>query len=135
VHNLTREGFGIAGTFGIDYRHQDICLDVVPGRFRAAIRERFGKAGLGEALRDILVEFRAAGASSLDYQIYVVLDGTAAAAYFRAQRLIQQACVATCNREGWVIPFPQLTVHPGDTSTSGRAPGGGGSASTASPAG
>ena len=62
----------------------------------------------------MLVEFKAAGASSLDYQIYIILNGRAAKAYFRAQRLVQQACVETCNREGWVIPFTQITVHSGD---------------------
>lgn len=111
VRNLSREGFGIAGTFGIDYRHQDICLDVVPDRLRTALRAHFDEAGLGDAVRSILVEFKTAAASSLDYQIYVVMDGEAAQAYFRAQRLIQQACVAACNREGWVIPFTQVTVH------------------------
>ncbi|MGB5472351.1 MAG: hypothetical protein WBQ78_02605 [Gammaproteobacteria bacterium] len=111
VRNLSREGFGIAGTFGIDYQHQAICLDTVPGRFREAILERFRQAGFGDDIRDILVEFKIAGASSLDYQIYLVLKGSAAKAYFKAQRLVQQACVDTCNREGWVIPFTQITVH------------------------
>ena len=58
-----------------------------------------------------MVEFKQAGASSLDYQIYMILKGSAAKAYFKVQRLIQQACVETCNREGWVIPFTQVTVH------------------------
>ncbi|HUT39955.1 MAG TPA: hypothetical protein VM011_01325, partial [Gammaproteobacteria bacterium] len=120
VRNLSREGFGIAGTFGIDYQHQAICLDTVPGRFREAILERFRQAGFGDDIRDILVEFKTAGASSLDYQIYLVLKGSAAKAYFKAQRLVQQACVDTCNREGWVIPFTQITVHTAiDTPESG----------------
>ncbi len=114
VRNLTREGFGIANSFGIDYRHQAICLDTVPGLFREAILARFEGAGLKGDIKDILVEFKAAGASSLDYQIYIVLNGRAANAYFRAQRLVQQACVDACNREGWVIPFTQITVHSGD---------------------
>jgi hypothetical protein len=42
------------------------------------------------------------------------LYGRVGKAYFRAQRMIQQACVDTCNREGWVIPFTQITVHSGD---------------------
>jgi hypothetical protein len=113
VRNLSRDGFGIASTFGIDYQHQAICLDTVPGRLKEAIIERFERAGLKEDLEDILVEFKTAGASSLDYQIYIVLNGRAAHAYFKAQRLVQQACVETCNREGWVIPFTQITVHSG----------------------
>lgn len=111
VHNLSRDGFGIASTFGIDYQHQAICLDSVPGLLQKAIIARFEQAGLREDIKDILVEFKAAGASSLDYQIYLILDGRAAKAFYRAQRLVQQACVETCNREGWVIPFTQVTVH------------------------
>ena len=111
VRNLSREGFGIACSFGIDYRHQTICLDTVPGRFREAILNRFRQAGLGDDIRDILVEFKEAASSSLDYQIYVLLEGGAAQAFFKAQRLVQQACVDTCNLEGWVIPFTQITLH------------------------
>lgn len=114
VRNLSRDKFGIASTFGIDYQHQAICLDKVPARFREAIISRFECAGLKEDIEDLLVEFKEAAASSLDYQIYIILNGRAANAYFRAQRMIQQACVETCNREGWVIPFTQITVHSGD---------------------
>jgi hypothetical protein len=112
--NLSRDGFGIACTFGIDYRHQAICLDTVPLRLREAITARFGREGLGEHIRDMLVEFKEAGASSLDYQIYLIMDGKAARAYFKSQRLVQQACVDCCNREGWVIPFTQVTLHMAD---------------------
>ncbi len=116
VRNLTREGFGIASTFGIDYQHQEICLDIVPGKFKTAIVAHFEQADLKQAIKDILVEFTAAGASSLDYRIYLVINGHAANAYYRAQRLVAQACVDTCNHEGWVIPFTQITVHSGDNS-------------------
>jgi len=115
VRNLSQQGFGIASTFGIDYQHQAICLDTVPGRFREAIVDRFEHAGLRDDIEDMLVEFKGAGASSLDYQIYIVLNARAANAFFKAERLVQQACVETCNREGWVIPFTQITVHSGDT--------------------
>jgi len=111
VRNLSREGFGIASSFGVDYQHQAICLDTIPMRFREAIIARFEQAGMQDNIKDILVEFKEAGASSLDYQIYIVMNGRAANAYFRAQRMVQQACVETCNREGWVIPFTQITIH------------------------
>ena len=114
IRNLTQEGFGIACTFGIDYQHQAFCLDEVPPLFREAIVSRFEQVGLKDDIREIMVEFKEAGASSLDYQIYMILNGNAAKAYFKAQRLIQQACVDTCNREGWVIPFTQVTVHSAD---------------------
>ena len=111
IRNLSREGFGVACTFGIDYQHQAICLDTVPKRFREAIIARFEQVGLKDDIVDILVEFKEAGASSLDYQIYLIVNGRAANAYFRAQRMVQQACVDACNQEGWVIPFTQITVH------------------------
>ena len=115
VRNLSREGFGVASAFGIDYQHQAICLDAVPDLFRKAITARFEEAGMKDDIIDMLVEFKAAGASSLDYQIYMILNGRVAKAYFRAQRMIQQACVDACNREGWVIPFTQVTVHSGNS--------------------
>ena len=111
IRNLSRQGFGIACTFGIDYQHQQICLDTIPKRFRENIIAHFEKAGLKDHIEDILVELSQAGASSLDYRIYMVLRGDAAHAFYKAQRLIQQACVATCNEEQWVIPFTQITVH------------------------
>jgi len=114
VRNLTREGFGIACTFGIDYQHQAISLNTVPDLFKTAITEHFEQAGLKDDIKDIMVEFNSASSSSLDYRIYIVLNGTAANAYYRAQRMVQQACVDTCNNKGWVIPFTQITVHSGD---------------------
>jgi hypothetical protein len=111
VRNLSREGFGIACTFGIDYTHQTICLDSVPDRFREAILTRFEREGMKADIKDIVVEFKTAGASSLDYLIYMVMQGRAAKSFFRAQRLVQQACVETCNQQGWIIPFTQITVH------------------------
>ncbi len=111
IRNLTREGFGIACSFGIDYQHQAICLDTVPERFREGIINRFERAGLRNDIKDIMVEFDSAGSSSLDYRVYLVMNGRAASAFFKIQRLVQQACVEVCNREGWVIPFTQITVH------------------------
>ena len=91
-----------------------ISLDEVPRRLREAITAQFKQAGLADAIREMLVEFREAGSSALDYQIYLILDGHVAKAFFRSQRLVQQACVACCNREGWVIPFTQVTLHMAD---------------------
>ena len=111
VRNLTREGFGVAVTFGIDYQHQEICLDRVPAVFREAIINRCEQVGLKDDIKEIMVEFKEAGASSLDYQVYMIMNGRAAKGYYKLQRLVQQACVDACNREGWTIPFTQITVH------------------------
>ena len=114
IRNLSKEGFGIACTFGIDYQHQAICLDNIPSLLRESIISHFEQAGLKQDIKDLMVEFKEAGASSLDYQIYMVLNGSAAKAYFKAHRMIQQACVDACNREDWIIPFTQITVHSAD---------------------
>ena len=111
--NLSR-GFGMPITFGIDYAHQAICLDQVAPKFAAAIRQAFAEAGRDHELEGLLVEFKEAAASSLDYLIYLNVNGSAASAYYTIGRLVQRACVAVCNREGWGIPFTQLTLHAGD---------------------
>jgi hypothetical protein len=45
--------------------------------------------------------------------------------YQRLQRLVQKTCVETCNDNGWVIPFTQVTLHmaPSSDPASERAPG------------
>jgi len=114
VRNLSRQGFGLAVTFGIDYGHQAICLDLVPQRFQQALITAFENAGLAEQVEDIAVEFKEAGASSLDYLLYLTMKGEAASGYFKLGRLAQQTCVAVCNEENWGIPFGQLTIHQGE---------------------
>jgi len=111
IRNLSQEGFGIACTFGIDYQHQAICLDTVPALFKQGIIDRFDQSDMKNDIKEIMVEFSGAGPSSLDYRIYLILDGRAASAFFKTQRLVQQACVQVCNDEGWTIPFTQITVH------------------------
>jgi len=108
-------GFRVNVTFGIDYRHQAICTTEVPkklhARVRAALVERHG----AEALRALKVDFLSAGSSSLDYAILADVDGSLARAYEELPRTIQRVCVDTCNDEGWVIPFTQLTLHQADS--------------------
>jgi small-conductance mechanosensitive channel len=111
LRNLSREGFGLAVTFGIDYQHQSICLDQAPPRFHEALRRTFAREALADEVNDILVEFKEAGVNSLDYLIYLTMKGSAAGSYYKIGRLIQQTCVEVCNREGWGIPFAQLTIH------------------------
>lgn len=113
VRNLSREGFGVVVTFGIDYQHQAISLDQVPARLRSGIIEAFKQAELEDDLVNLVVDFSAANTNSLDYLIYATLNGSCADSYFAIKRLIQQACVDTCNQEDWTIPFTQITLHQG----------------------
>ncbi len=112
--NLSRDGFLVIANFGLDYRHQAICLDVVPSMMREALRDAIAVADFGEHCRDVIVEFSAAGANSLDYLILLPFAGSGAQAFHAAQRLIQRTLVALCNEQGWVIPFGQLTIHQGE---------------------
>ena len=109
--NLSMDGFGVVATFGIDYQHQQIALQEVPQQLHDGIKDAFSAAAYGDDLKDLTVEFKMANASSLDYLIYASMDGRSAASYFAIGRLLQHSCVDICNREGWVIPFTQVTIH------------------------
>ena len=113
--NLTRNGnFGVASTFGIDYDHQHIALFEVAEKFKKEIEYSLSKTDFSEAVKDTLVDLKSAGASSIDYLIYVTLDSSAAKYYYKIDRMIQQSCIKVCNEQRWNIPFPQLTVHNAD---------------------
>jgi hypothetical protein len=86
----------------------------VPQAIEQALIEALEQAGLAEQVLNVLVDFKEAAASSLDYLIFISCKNTAAAHYFQVQRLVQKTCVAVCNREGWGIPFSQVTVHQGE---------------------
>lgn len=112
LHNLSRgDSYGVATSFGLDYAQQSVAAGDAAGRLRDGIRAALVRAGLGERVRDILVEFSAAAASSLDFLIYVTMDSSTAASFGRVRRLAQRGCIEVCEREGWSIPFAQLTVH------------------------
>lgn len=109
--NLTRLGtFGVTGNFGVDYNHQDISLTQIPRLLAEGIRNAFESSDLGEHLKDARVELAQAGNSSIDYWIFVTMDSAAARSYLRVDRIIQSACIETCSREGWSIPFPHMSV-------------------------
>lgn len=107
------EGFGITITFGIDYQHQAISTTEVPKILHQSIEQALQQTELAQHVDNILVEFQEAGASSLNYLIYVTMQGAAADSYYPLNRLLQRVCVETCNEHGWVIPFNQVTLHAG----------------------
>lgn len=107
-------GFRISAVFGIDYQHQAVVTDEVPAILQHEVEvkviERFGR----EALRSLKVEFASAGASSLDFALLADFDGSVASRVNVIERLLQAACVDSCNAHGWVIPFSQVTLHRGE---------------------
>ena len=112
--NLSQGSYGFSIVFGIDYQHQAICLDKVVPVFKEAVAEAIAQSGVSEHLEDLVVDFKEAGASSLDYLVHVVMNGKAASSYWSLQRIVQQACVKACNQHNWGIPFAQLTIHQGE---------------------
>ncbi len=104
-------GFRIHGAFGIDYQHQPICTTEVPKVLLTKLKAGLTEIAGEESLVNLNVEFQQAGPSSLDYAILADFANAAASNHNRLNRAIQRICVDTCNENGWVIPFTQVTIH------------------------
>jgi len=110
--------FRIRSTFGIDYQHQKHALEEIPEKLKLHVARALENIVDKEAIKHIKVEFLQANSSSLDYMVLADFSGSAAPKHNHLERAIQAGCVAACNEHGWVIPFPQLTLHQtGDTSS------------------
>lgn len=104
-------GFRVESTFGVDYRHQSVATTEIPVRMQAKLQAGL-PAVVGEGhVQKIQVLFSNAGSSSLDFTIWVDVNGAAAARRSLVGPAIQRLLVDACNENGWSIPFPQLTVH------------------------
>lgn len=108
--NLSKD-YRLQITFGIDYAHQAIATTEVP----RIMQERV-ELGLAEFISDrellsLVVEFKEAAASSLDYQVIADLAASTAGQYDFLKRAMSRILVETCNDQGWVIPFTQVTMH------------------------
>jgi len=109
--NLTRLGtFGVTSSFGVDYDHQHISTSEIPKQLEEAIRLAIAGSDLADALREVRVELSEAANSSINYWIFVTMHSRVAFSYFRVQRIIQSACIETCGRRGWTIPFPHISL-------------------------
>lgn len=104
-------GYRVACTFGIDYKHQTLSTTEVPEIMEKALTIAIHDKFDGDQVRSIKVEFKGAGASSLDLQINIDVAGEMGSRYQVLSRFVQRVCVDTCNEQGWVIPFTQITVH------------------------
>ena len=104
-------GFRLSVMFGIDYCHQAEATTTIPEIFREALMDALYREHGRDAVRSVQLEFTQASSSSLDYTILADFDGSLGHRHKALQRKIQTICVDVCNEHGWVIPFPQLTVH------------------------
>ena len=111
VKNLSMGSFACVGNFGLSLEHQKICLDTVPKAFEGAIKSNFERNEMQSSLEELRVEMSSIQSASIQYFLYVRLKSGAAEHYWKIQRMMQQACVATCNREGWKIENPDSTFQ------------------------
>lgn len=103
--------YGVSVTFGLDYGLQSISLTEIPKTLEEGLIAALNNAGYKKYVEGLLVELKSAGASSIDYLIFVTVSSEKASDYYSIERLVQQTCVAVANEQGWNIPFPQMVVH------------------------
>lgn len=104
-------GFRLKVLFGLDYALQPMITKSVPAIIEKAVESHLVASGFKEQILQVWAEFAQAGSSTLDIEIAIDFKGPAAKDFARIHRLVQRACVETCNAENWSIPFNQLTVH------------------------
>lgn len=109
--------FRIRSVFGVDYGHQAESTQKIPEAMREVILEKLEQDEYEKYLIRLKVEFKSAGASSLDVEVLADFQGEAAQYHNRLERAIQRYCVDACNQHGWVIPFTQLTLHAAEESS------------------
>ena len=107
--NLSRSGFAVATKFGVDYSLQRE-IEGVKDRLKAYLDSNLRSHPMGAHLKETVVDFDSAGASSLDFILVAIFNGVAAENYFLAQRLLQRFALDASNEFGWEIPFQTVTV-------------------------
>ncbi len=110
-YNLSRQGFTLYLTFGLDYQHQvDITGDILE-QLKHSLEEALSKQSFSPVLQHFDIWFDKADNSSLNYVVELSFDGEAASQYLQVPRTMQKLLVETCNEHNWIIPFEQLVVH------------------------
>ncbi len=108
--NLSRN-FRLRVVFGVSYDLQDQVTTTIPNLLKTFIEAKMREEGYTDSCLNLLVEFKEAGASSLDLQVLADFKGERADIYSRLERSIQRWCVDASTQYKWEIPFPQLTFH------------------------
>ncbi|MFO0691623.1 MAG: hypothetical protein U0900_23200 [Myxococcota bacterium] len=108
---ILSQGYRVDVQFGLDYESQAEITTTTREMMEAEIERRWRESPWARSLVGVAVEFSTAGPSSLDYFVRVDLDGSQAIEYAAQRRHLASLCVDVCNENGWIIPFPQLTIH------------------------
>ena len=103
--------FRIKEFIGISYKLQSESTTKIPQTLHDYILERVEQEGYGEQLLSLRVEFARANTSSLDLAVIADFKGELGDLYNRLRRAIQRWCADACSEYGWVLPFPQMTLH------------------------
>ena len=111
IKNLSMGAFACVGNFGISLEHQEICLDLVPNAFERSVGLFIDQNGLQPFLEELSVELSSIQSGSIQYFLYVRMKSHAAKYYWKILRIMQQACVATCNSERWKVKNPDITFQ------------------------
>ncbi len=111
IKNLSMGAFACVGNFGISLEHQEICLDLVPNAFERSVGLFIDQNGLQPFLEELSVELSSIQSGSIQYFLYVRMKSHAAKYYWKILRIMQQACVATCNSERWKVENPNITFQ------------------------
>lgn len=104
-------GYRVSIAFGLDYGDQAAITTTMRETLERGIESRWRAGRWADSVVSVAVEFKEAGASSLDYFVRVDLDGSRGFDHQAQVRALARDCVDVCNENGWVIPFTQLTLH------------------------
>ena len=83
----------------------------IPEKLEEMLKTEPTRDGYGCDIINLVIEFKEAGASSLDFEFLADFSGKVAQYHNVLARAIQRIAVDACNKYGWVIPFTQVTLH------------------------
>lgn len=109
--NISKNGFTVFETFGVDYSHQAAITETILPVYKQELTAALASSPYQQHNTYLEVEFDKANTSSLDFKVIASFTGEAAEDFYRIKRFIQKASVEAANKHGWVIPFQQITVH------------------------
>lgn len=107
--------FRIKETIGISYSHQRQSTTTILSTLQEYLLKQIEEEGYGKKLLNLRVEFEKANNSSLDLVVIADFSGDMGDLYNRLRRAVQRWCVDACSEYDWEIPFPQLTLHGGES--------------------
>lgn len=110
------KGFYAVIDFGLAYTHFNLSVDEVFAKIHAGVESHLEAEDSGVAghINSISVEFRRIEEGrSLLYTVILDMKGSAAGYYFQVQRMAQEACLRTAQKEGWTMPFTQVSIRRG----------------------